>query len=341
MPNLLIIDFGSSGNYGDKMVGQVVRQHLALQVPDLRIRNASSVVDAQDAGWWYLDPDNINPLLQGIDHVLLLGGSIFFGQVLKSRGVWWVDELEARGLPLTTWGGLQHTDECYDYPTAVCRIIDYSQSVYCRFEGELPVLEEIYGEPKVVWGSDPLWCRPRLDPLPGKVLTASVTAPYKCNGTDGRNVKALSNLLRFVRRTAPEFEQYVVLKADPGVMSFANMGIEVEERVAGADHWLEAHAARGGLLVTTRLHPTLYSLACGVPVLAADFADKVTLLMEQVGMGQFVFPLATTSTEEYTDGWGRLREEWGERRVELEERVAACRHRAHWTMNQIAAAVVG
>jgi len=95
---VLIIDYGSSGNYGDKVVGQVLRQYLALHCPGLLIRNATHVDGADAAGWWYLSPDT-EGLFDGVDKAVLFGGSIFFEDALLGRGTWWIDYLKERGIP--------------------------------------------------------------------------------------------------------------------------------------------------------------------------------------------------------------------------------------------------
>lgn len=330
MRDLLIIDFGSSTNYGDKVVGQVVRQHLANQVPGLRIRSASSVVDAETAGWWHLSPDTIDDLLDGVGCCLLLGGSIFFGQALTVRGTWWIDNLEEAGIPLLTWGGVQHVRGCYDYPDAFMRIAAASRRLFYRFEGEAEVFADLAAGVTAEWGSDPIWCRPVVSPLPGSVLATCVTAPYKCNGTDARNVELVLPLVEFLQGL--EYEEHVVLRADLGVMRAEELGMEGHE--VSQEHWIEHQAARAGLLVSTRLHPTLYSLLCGRPVIAADFSDKVRLLMEQVGMGRYCLALSEAEVADYWEALEALRGE--DNAGGLAGRVQHCQDRARWTLRRIA-----
>lgn len=327
MRDLLIIDFGSSSNYGDKLVGQVVRQHLALSIPGIRIRSASSVPDAEKAGWWRLDPGRIDELLEGVGCVLLLGGSLFFAQALTVRGTWWIDALEERRMPLISWGGIQHVDGCYDYPDAFRRIVDYSHRLFYRFEPEARVFDDIAHGAPVEWGSDPVWCRPVVSPLPGRVLCTCITAPY----ADGhRNAEELGPLLEFVRGLGP-YDQHVVLYADRGVLRCEEVGIEGLE--AEEEHWIEHHAARAELLVSTRLHPTLYALSCGRPVVAADFSDKVTMLMEQVGLGHRCLPLATATCDDYRQVADSSMTE--EERLTTTQNVVRCRERARWTLEQL------
>lgn len=328
MSDLLIIDFGSSTNYGDKMVGQVVRQYIADKLPTTRIRSASSVEDAEVAGWWRLCPDRIDKLLEGVGCCLLLGGSLFFGQALTVRGTWWIDALEERGIPLISWGGIQHTSGCYDLPTAFGRIVASSRRLFYRFEAEAAVFEDITPGQPVEWGSDPIWCRPAISPVPGNVLCTSISAPY-AGGV--RAPGPISPLLEFVASITPEFNQHVVLHADAGVMGTEELGLRGVE--ADQDHWIEHQAARAALLVSTRLHPTLYALRCGRRVLAADWSDKVRMLMEQVGAERYCLPAMEASVEDYEAVWHR--DMSAAEKQFTAEQVVRCRDRARWTLRQI------
>jgi hypothetical protein len=277
---LLIVDYGSSTNYGDKMVGQIVRQSLTNLVPNLIIRQATPVVDAAAAGFHQATDAMAPMMVNGIDAALILGGSIWFGLTIEAARWAWLDQAR---FPIISWGGLQHLRECYDQSDLLAPILRRIDHRFCRFAGETNLYSDLGAICEV--GGDPLFLRPRFQGIMENRLGLSITPPYGPGGC--LDFAKMDDVTRFVAEVAnTDFPRVSVLRADARVASAEQMGILPPVDVVEEDHWIEAHLSSCRMLITTRLHPAVTALHHGVPTIAVDFSDKLRLLLEGMDLGE-------------------------------------------------------
>jgi len=86
MPNLMMVDYGSSSNYGDKVVSHTMRDLLSARIPNLGIRLCTTVDNAHVAAYYSTTVASPETLLRDIDCLLVFGGSVFFDEVVRARG---------------------------------------------------------------------------------------------------------------------------------------------------------------------------------------------------------------------------------------------------------------
>jgi len=202
---------------------------------------------------------------------------------------------------------------------------------FCRFEGELPILDSIAPGRPVLWGGDALFCRPVLDAPPVNILTTSIALP----NNKGNELQA------FVARLAKDYKMHVILRADETVVGAEGFGVRCPTLVVEEDHWLEALAARSSLLVSTRLHPAVYSLCCGVPVLGVDYSDKMRLLLEQVEAPVAALPFESATIDDYMHAAETLLSTWSSAKTRVAKAVQRCRAQSKATLAAVARWVMG
>lgn len=333
MPRLLIVDYGSSCNYGDKVVGQVVRQSLQSAIPDLIIRQATPVTDAASAGFYQATDIMAEMLTKDVDAALILGGSIWFGQTINTNRWAWLKHCQ---VPVVAWGGMQHVDECLAHGQKLRDILSNVDHRFCRFQGEQVVYNEIGVAAEV--GGDPVFCRPRYEGLHGKRLGLCITPPYGENHS--LDFDALREVNVFLGRIAPDYPRLSILRADSRVASLAQMDLRSSVAdVVGQDHWIEAHIASCDLLVTSRLHPAVTALRHGVPVIGIDFADKLRMLLESMNLGDLCVDLDTTTASQLTTIHQYIMENREDVVGRVEEAAEVMRAQASDTMQKVAALV--
>lgn len=293
LPKLLMIDYGSSSNYGDKVVSHTMRDLLSFIIPNLTIRLCTTVPDADTAAYWSTKTTSPEELLDGIDCLLIFGGSVFFDQVVRARGTGVVDLAHERGLPIMVWGGVQHTEGCRqpDVAEAILHLVDRCTAVFCRFDHDTVLLREITGR-EIIPGADVCFLRPTLSAHTTRSLLVSLSAPW-IHGA--KYFTQIDEAIWFVRAIAPQYARTVVLVADSNVISGDSLKLPAWEMQL--DTWIESHAAAGELCISTRLHPAIACASQGTPTIAIDYADKLVPLMADLGVPELGIPIDEATCE--------------------------------------------
>lgn len=314
------------------MVGQIVRQSLTNLVPNLIIRQATPVVDAATAGFHQATDAMAPMMVNGIDAALILGGSIWFGLTIAADRWGWLQQAK---FPIISWGGVQHLDGCYEQAGQLGPILKRVDHRFCRFVGEAKLYADLGAVCEV--GGDPLFTRPRFDGIAGKRLGLALTPPY---GLHGRlDFEKLAGVAAFVADIVKDFPRVSVLRADSRVATAQQMGIPPSE-VVDHEHWIEAHLASCRLLVTTRLHPAVTALHHGVPVIAIDFSDKLRLLLEGMGLGEFCVDLEDASPARLKSMYLHINECYDDVAARIHRVSDKMRDQADATMKKVARILV-
>lgn len=296
MPTLLMLDYGSSSNYGDKVVSQVMRDLLGRAIPDLVIKPCTGVPDGHIAAYWSTATQNPKHLLAGVDCVLLFGGSIFFDEVIKARGSAVVEEAHAAGIPVMVWGGMQCVEGCFapDVAPVIKTIVDCATVCFCRFNADVEPLEAITGHIIDV-GGDIMFLRPRLWSLPSTNLAVAISPPR------GGGVESVKTVVKFIQSIQRFHDEVISLRVDPNVLAVREIGLDGgKSRDVAMDTWIDAITASVQICISTRLHPAVAAVSHGNPVIGIDSSDKVTALLEDVGTPETSIRLESVTMEALT-----------------------------------------
>lgn len=283
---LLVIDYGSSPNFGDAMVHQVLEARLAARVPALEIRPATALPDAASAGFHLLSSETAKTLVQDVDAVLLFGGSIFFEDALRERGIEWQREARELGIPTMLWGGVQYAADLYRVIEELLELLTRADTAHCRFSGGQTALKELTGHQLAI-GGDPMALLPLIDAPRADKLCVSVSLPSPLSAKFSSVATALPPL-------AGEYAEHLFVLPDRAARSPEDLGVSRDTwRMCADSNWIRHNLASSKLVITSRLHVALTALLHGVPTVGLEVgANKIEWLMREFGLQDFCLHVA-------------------------------------------------
>jgi len=98
----------------------------------------------------------------------------------------------------------------------------------------------------------------------------------------------------------------------------------IDEPVASVEE-IFSQIATTDVIVATRFHTTLFSLLLAKPVIAISFHHKCSSLMSQMGLAEYCQDINGLNADRLIEQFCRLRQNAGDLKESIRERVEACR----------------
>lgn len=327
-PRLTVMGFSEVHNLGDQMCGERLRFTLGRLEPPPEVTWVSPGLHGNLVPGHLAAPsgDWLAAALCS-DLVLLWGGSV----VMPGWGIWrdprWFRALQERSVPLVIWGGVQF--ETHRIGGAVAEVLSGAQHVFTRFESDVPVLEEIVGEPfGAQVGGDPLWCHPiYAERRAGTVVCLRSEAlplhDWPCGFVDALTSR---------------------LKGD------VYLGAPDGDHIECPDGWapvtttypLVAASCAVRHMISDRLHPVLLHLGQGRPAVGIETGgNKVTRLFEEVRLPELCVSPPNLSADAVLALLERVEADYELLSERLRDRVAELRRRTVRTFERLGNLVRG
>jgi len=277
MRHIGLLDFGSSLNYGDTLTSQVLQAQLGARHSNLLVRHAAALPDAPDAGYWRLRRYWSSEFVDGLDAIILFGGSILFPEALHARGMDWILRAHRQGIPILCWGGVQHPHVWDDKVADMAgQLIDLSSLFYCRFSGDSQYLHDRLGV-SVEPGADIMCLLPQLESPQYNQVCLSLDLGKQSNTEVTKLVTRLNQIYTRVVYAVVDQEAYAPDKCEGLV------------EPVQAHHWIQHNVASSHAVISSRLHVLLTAVHNHIPCLGIETgASKVRWLMEDIGLGKYV-----------------------------------------------------